>query len=156
VRVVRIDRAVLLVLALLALAAGLVTPWLITPFPTKAPWYESAATFPRVALAVAALAALAECWLRRGRVQSADSDELDTRAAQLPLALKALLLFIAYAALVPVLGFMVSTFVFVLACGLVIRLRAVHAWAMAVGLALALWAIFAVGLKVAFGHGWLI
>jgi hypothetical protein len=152
----RPDRSVLLALALLALAAFLATPWLITPFPAQAPWFESAATFPRVALAVAALAALAEFRVRRDRVLSADSEELDTSAAELPLALKALALFIAYSALVPVLGFMASTFAFVLACGLVVRLPRMQALWLALALAIGLWATFAVGLKVAFGHGWLI
>lgn len=150
------DRGLLLALA--GVSAGLfaATPWMIRPYPHSAPWYESAAMFPRAALALAAVAALAEVVVRRHAVEIGDSDELDSSAMRVSTGLLLLALFIAYALAVPVLGYLASTFVFLCTCGRVLRLPWRRTLVVAVPLALALWGTFAVALKVAFGHGWLV
>jgi hypothetical protein len=56
---------------------------------------------------------------------------------------------------VPVLGFGVSSALFLLATGLAIGLGWRVALLLALPLALLLWAVFVLGLKVAFCHGWL-
>ncbi len=150
------DRGLLLVLA--GVSAGLfaATPWMIRPYPHSAPWYESAAMFPRAALALAAVAAVAEVVVRRHAVEVGDSDELDSSAMRVSTGLLLLALFIVYALAVPVLGYLSSTFVFLCTCGRVLRLPWRRTLVVAVPLALALWGTFAVALKVAFGHGWLV
>lgn len=149
----RPDRLLLLALAGMAGAALVATPALIVPFPAQAPWYESSAMFPRVSLALAALGALAEWGVRRHALLLADSDELDSSQVRMPLALAMLALFIAYAALVPVLGFAVSTALYLGLCGAVLRLPWRLTLAIALPMALGLWAVFVKLLKVAFGHG---
>ena len=151
----RLDRLQLLALAAAAAACLVATPWLIVPFPQQAPWFESAAMFPRAALALVLLGALAELLVRRHGVAAGDSDELDSRAMRLPLALAMLALFVAYAALVPVLGFACSTGLYLLGCGRVLGLPWRQTVLLAAGMALALWLLFVQLLKVAFGHGWL-
>jgi hypothetical protein len=136
-----------------ALGLLLATPYLITPWPTQAPWYESAAFFPRLGLALTVLGALGELHARRTRSGQVGNEELDSSTAELPRALMALACFALYALVVPVLGFGVSTALFLLACGRASGLGWRVALALAAPLALALWAVFVVGLKVAFGHG---
>lgn len=150
------DRGLLLALA--GVSAGLfaATPWLIRPYPHSAPWYESAAMFPRAALALAAVAAVAEVVVRRHAVEVGDSDELDSSAMRVSTGLLLLALFIVYALAVPVLGYLASTFVFLCTCGRVLRLPWRRTLVIAVPMALGLWGTFAVALKVAFGHGWLV
>lgn len=148
-----LDRLLLLALAGLAGAALLATPVLIQPFPAQAPWYESAAMFPRVALALVVAGALAELLLRRHELRIADSDELDSSQMRLPIALAMLALFIAYALAVPWLGFLVSTTLYLCLCGAALRLPWRLTLAIAVPMALVLWALFVKLLKVAFGHG---
>ena len=146
----------MLALAGVAAALWLATPALIVPFPQQAPWYESAAFFPRAALALALSGALAE-WLRRRRAEAlaaGDSDELDSSAARLPLALGLLALFIAYALLVPVLGLFSASVLYLVACGAVLRLPWRVSCLLALPLSLLLWLVFVRLLKVAFGHGW--
>jgi hypothetical protein len=65
-------------------------------------------------------------------------------------------LFCLYAFAVPVLGFLVSTFAFLIACGLLLRLPLTHIFLLATPLSLTLWFVFVKILKVSFGHGWLI
>ena len=150
-----LDRLLLLALAGVAGAVGLATPALIKPFPEKAAWYESAAMFPRVALALVVAGALAELWRRRRAPTAAGpgSDELDARLASGPLAGGMLLLFTAYALAVPWVGFMVSTALYLAACGAMLRLPWRLTLGIAVTMALGLWLVFARLLKVAFGHG---
>lgn len=150
-----LDRLLLLALAGVAAAALLATPALILPFPHAAPWYESAAFFPRAALALAVLGALAEVVVRRRALVLGDSDELDSSAVRMPLALLMLALFIAYALAVPRLGFGASTAIYLVACGAVLRLPWRVTLALALPLAALLWFTFVQVLKVAFGHGWL-
>ena len=149
------ERALLAALGLAAVGLFLGTPALITPWPANAPWFESAAFFPRLGLLIVALGAVAEGLVRARTPERFQSDELDSSAAQLPRALWCVLLFALYALAVPVLGFGVSTALFVLACGLVIGLGWRTAVLLALPLAALLWAVFVQGLKVAFGHGWL-
>jgi len=149
------ERALLAALALAALSLFLGTPGLITPWKAEVAWYESAAFFPRLGLVIMALGAVAEMLVRARSRQRFQSDELDSSAAQLPKAAGSVLLFSLYALAVPVLGFGVSTALFLLACGRLVGLG----WRATVGLALPLaallWLVFVQGLKVAFGHGWL-
>jgi putative tricarboxylic transport membrane protein len=147
------ERALLLALALAAVGLFLGTPGLITPWPAQAPWYESAAFFPRLGLLIMALGAVAEALVRARTRERFLSEELDSSAASLPKALVSVALFALYALAVPVLGFGVSTALFLLACGRTCGLGWRISTLLAVPLALVLWAVFVVGLKVAFGHG---
>ena len=149
----RLDKALLLVLAGVAGAALLATPALIVPFPAQAPWYESAAMFPRAALALVVIGALAELMLRRRALEVADSDELDSSQVRMPLALAMLALFIGYALAVPWLGFAVSTALYLGLCGTMLRLPWRLTLVIALPMALLLWVVFVKLLKVAFGHG---
>ena len=151
-----LGRVVLLALALTALVLLASTPLLIKPFPAQAPWFESAAMFPRVALAIVVIGAIGELFVRRRNVKAGDSDELDSSAAHLPKALAVLVLFLAYSFLVPVLGYLSSTLLFLLLSAAVLRLPLRVNLALAIPLSLVLWGIFKLGLKLAFGHGWLI
>jgi hypothetical protein len=150
----------LLVIMVLTSALWMATPMLIQPFPAKAPWYESAASFPRAALILAALAAGIELFLRIKKTKptaiNSGSDELDSSSANLKLAFGALVLFCAYAFAVPVVGFLLSTLLFLIACGLMLRLPILQILLLATPLSLGLWFVFVKVLKVAFGHGWLI
>jgi hypothetical protein len=148
----------LLAIIALALAALLATPQLIAPFPSQAPWFESAASFPRMALLIVGFAGVVEIFLRLRSATSkaSGSDELDSSSANIKLAVSALALFCLYAFAVPVLGFLVSTFAFLIACGLLLRLPLTHIFLLATPLSLTLWFVFVKILKVSFGHGWLI
>ena len=149
------ERALLAALGLAAMGLFLATPGLIKPWPAGVPWHESAAFFPRLGLLITALGALAEGWVRARTRARFQSDELDSSAAHLPRALWCVLLFVLYMLAVPVLGFGVSSALFLLATGLAIGLGWRVALLLALPLALLLWAMFVLGLKVAFGHGWL-
>jgi Tripartite tricarboxylate transporter TctB family len=148
----------LLAIIALAMAALLATPQLIAPFPSQAPWFESAASFPRMALLIVGFAGVVEIFLRLRSATSkaSGSDELDSSSANIKLAASALALFCLYAFAVPVLGFLVSTFAFLIACGLLLRLPLTHIFLLATPLSLTLWFVFVKILKVSFGHGWLI
>jgi hypothetical protein len=153
--------AVLLLFIIAAAGAALfATPALIQPFPSQATWYESAASFPRAALLLVVLAALVEFMLRmksqRAGLKTSGSDELDSSSAKPGLALGALGLFILYALAVPVIGFLVSTLAFLMACGAMLKLAPRQILLLSVPLALGLWVVFVKILKVAFGHGWLV
>jgi putative tricarboxylic transport membrane protein len=152
---VKPDRLLLLALVGVAGAALLATPALITPFPKGVPWYESAAMFPRVALALAVLGGLAEVVVRRKPVSAGGSEELDSSQVRMPLALAMLALFLVYALLVPVLGFFVSTTLYLLASSAVLGLPWRVSVMLSLPLAAVLWFTFVRVLKVAFGHGWL-
>ncbi|MGD9946001.1 MAG: tripartite tricarboxylate transporter TctB family protein [Burkholderiaceae bacterium] len=147
-------RALLILLVLVATATALATPSLITPWPQDVAWYESPGTFPRFALALVVIGALAELLMRRGAERDADSDEMDASASRPGMMLAAAGLFIAYSLATPVLGFLSSTLLFALitarAAGLPWRTSAM----LAVPLAVLLWVVFAKVLSIAFG-GWL-
>jgi Tripartite tricarboxylate transporter TctB family len=155
-------QGVVLLLFLIAAAGAalLATPSLIQPFPSKATWYESAASFPRAALLLVVLAAVVEFMLRRksqrAGLKTSGSDELDSSSAKPGLALAALGLFVLYALAVPAIGFLVSTLVFLMACGAMLKLAPRQILLLSVPLALGLWVVFVKILKVAFGHGWLV
>lgn len=149
-------RKELLTLAVLAVAAvGLwwATPLLIVPFKPEQPWYESAATFPRLALLVVLVGAVVEAGKRwRGTARGA-ADELDSSTASLPRLAAALALFVGYAVAVPVLGFGVSSALFLAAAGRAVGLGWRAALLLALPMAVVLWLLFVRLLKVAFGHG---
>jgi putative tricarboxylic transport membrane protein len=150
--------ALLTAIIALAIAALLATPQLIQPFPLSAPWYESAASFPRAALLLVALAGLVEIAIRvkNKAIKPSGSDELDSSASNFKLAFGALILFILYAIAVPQLGFLVSTLAFLVACGLMLKLPVKQVLLLALPLSASLWFVFVKILKVSFGHGWLI
>lgn len=149
-------RRELLALALLAVVTASLwwaTPQLVVPYRPELPWWESAAFFPRVALLLVAGAALAEAVQRWRGVARGASEELDAEAVDMGRALRALALFVAYALAVPVLGFGVASALFLLAAGRAVGLPWRQAVTLALPLAVLLWAVFVLGLKVAFGHG---
>jgi cytochrome b561 len=148
----------LIAIIALAIAALLATPQLIQPFPLNAPWYESAASFPRAALLLLALAGLVEIALRvkNKTIKQSGSDELDSSAASFKLASGALGLFILYAIAVPLLGFLTSTLAFLAACGLMLKLPIKQVLLLSLPLSASLWFVFVKILEVSFGHGWLI
>lgn len=144
-------RALLLTLAVGALALVAATPWLITPYNGSGPWYESTASFPRLALLLVALGGLAELAWPRAPRDDADDEELDASHSRPRQVLVVMALFIAYGLLVPVLGFWGATAAFTIAAGLALGLRARVALALGLPLAAVMWAVFAWGLKVHFG-----
>ena len=150
------DKGLVLLLALAAAAAMLATPQLITPFPAKAAWFESAAFFPRVTLALACLAGGVELYQRRHAVEVADSDELDSSSASMHQALGMLALFGLYMLAVPWMGYLSSTWLFLMASGAWLGLSRRATLGLSVLLSVAMWAVFVKVLKVYFGHGWLI
>lgn len=152
----RADRLLLIALAACAMGLWLGTPGLITPYPAQAVWYESAAFFPCLGLGLMALGALVETFVRRrGPVQSGH-EELDSSAMQPHKAIGVLVLFVAYALAIPVAGFGVSSFGFLLLTGRWVGLGWRTSLLLAAPMAAALWWVFVSLLKVSFGHGWLI
>ena len=135
--------------SLAAAAVLMTTPQLITPYPAHAAWFESAAFFPRVSLALACVAGLFELYQRRSSIELADSDELDSSA------LGMLALFGLYMLAVPWMGYLSSTWLFLLASGAWLGLSRRATFSLSVLLSLAMWLVFVKVLKVYFGHGWL-
>lgn len=152
----RWDRWLLLLLALAAAGLLLATPRLIQPFSAQTPWYESPALFPRLALLLAVCGGLVECLMRREAVDPADSEELDSSAASMPLALAMTGLFALYMLAVPWMGYLSSTLVFLLASGWMLGLGRGVALLLGSSLSLLMWFVFVQLLHVSFGHGWLI
>lgn len=150
------DRWLLLLLALVAAGLLVGTPHLIEPYSEQQSWYESPALFPRLALALALVGGVSECLLRRKAVDPADSEELDSSAASMPLALAMVLLFGLYMLAVPTLGYLSSSLLFLLAAGRVLAMGWRMTLLLALGLSLGLWGVFVLVLKVSFGHGLLI
>jgi len=150
------DKGLVLLLALAAAAAMLATPQLISPFPAQAAWFESAAFFPRVTLALACAAGAVELYHRRHAIEVADSDELDSSTASMRQALGMLALFGLYMLAVPWLGYLSSTWLFLMASGAWLGLSRGATLGLSVLLSVAMWAVFVKVLKVYFGHGWLI
>lgn len=132
------------------------TPQLITPYPTQAPWFESAAFFPRVTLGLACIAGMVELYQRRRAVEVAESDELDSSSASMFQALGMLVLFGLYMLAVPWIGYLTSTLAFLMASGAWLGLSRRATLTLSVLLSLGMWWVFVKVLKVSFGHGWLI
>ena len=107
-------------------------------------------------MAIIVLGALGEWLIRRKDAKLGESEELDSSNANLPRAFGVMLLFVGYSVLTPVLGFLSSTLVFLILSGRLLGLPWRTTLLLAIPLSIALWAIFVIGLKVAFGHGWLI
>ncbi len=150
------DKGLIVLFVLVAAAIWVATPQLITPYPTQAAWFESAAFFPRMALALTCLAGGFELCQRRQTVEVADSDELDSSQASMRQALGMLALFGLYMVAVPWLGYGSSTALFLLASGLWLRLGRRVTLSLSLLLALTMWLVFVQVLKVSFGHGWLV
>ena len=149
------DKTVVLLVSLAAAAVLMATPQLITPYPAHAAWFESAAFFPRVTLALACVAGFFELYQRRSSIELADSDELDSSAANMRQALGMLALFGLYMLAVPWIGYLSSTWLFLLASGAWLGLSRRATFSLSVLLSLAMWLVFVKVLKVYFGHGWL-
>ncbi len=150
------DKGLVLLVSLVAAAVLMATPQLITPYPAQAAWFESAAFFPRMALALVCIAGLFELYRRRSSVELADSDELDSSAANMRQALGMLALFGLYMLAVPWMGYLSSTWLFLMASGAWLSLNWRTTLGLSVLLSLGMWAVFVKVLKVYFGHGWLI
>jgi hypothetical protein len=129
----------------------LATPALIMNYRADARFYESPGFFPRLALAVTVACGLSHLMaLVRGRAAFADRDEFDIGEARSNLALTGLLLFLAYIAATPWIGYAAATPLFMLvagwAAGLGWRVNA----GLAAGTTALLYGVFVVGLKVWF------
>jgi Tripartite tricarboxylate transporter TctB family len=148
--------AVLLLLSGGAALLWVATPWLIHPFPHEVPWYASPALFPRLALGVMAVAGWWEVLRHRRGATVAGSEELDADEVDLRMAAQAIVAFAAYAWLVPILGFLTGSVLFLLACGRIVRLSWKQSAWLAFPLSVVMWAIFERVLGVVFGHGLLI
>lgn len=151
----RADRLLLSALAACALGLWLGTPELITPYPAQAVWYESAAFFPRLGLALMVIGALAETLVRRRGPVQTGHEELDSSEMQPRKAVAVLALFGLYALAIPWLGFGASSFAFLLLTGRAVGLGWRTSGLLATPMAAALWWVFVSLLKVSFGHGWL-
>jgi len=108
-----------------------------------------------VSLALACVAGLFELYQRRSSIELADSDELDSSAANMRQALGMLALFGLYMLAVPWMGYLSSTWLFLLASGAWLGLSRRATFSLSVLLSLAMWLVFVKVLKVYFGHGWL-
>jgi hypothetical protein len=150
------DKGLVLLVSVAAAAVMLATPQLITPYPAEAAWFESAAFFPRVTLVLACIAGLFELYQRRSAVEVAESDELDSSTANMRQALGMLALFGLYMLAVPWMGYLSSTWVFLVASGAWLGLSRRATLGLSVSLSLGMWLVFVKVLKVYFGHGWLI
>jgi hypothetical protein len=150
------DKGLVLLVSVAAAAVMLATPQLITPYPAEAAWFESAAFFPRVTLVLACIAGLFELYQRRSAVEVAESDELDSSTANMRQALGMLALFGLYMLAVPWMGYLSSTWVFLVASGAWLGLSRRATFSLSVLFSLAMWLVFVKVLKVYFGHGWLI
>jgi hypothetical protein len=150
------DKGWVLLLTLAAAAAIGATPALIHPFPAQAAWFESAAFFPRVTLALACVAGLVELYQRRHALEVADSDELDSSQASMGQALSMLALLGLYMLAVPWMGYLSSTWLFLMASGARLGLGRRVTLGLSVLLSVGMWLVFVKVLKVYFGHGWLI
>ncbi len=140
-------------LAFVALVLLALTPRLILPFKPEVPWYESAASFPRTALALMALGAIVEGLRRLRGMSLVVTEELDTSTARMPRMLAALASFTIYALAVPQLGFGVSSALFLAFTARAVGLGWRAALLLALPMALGMWLVFVYGLNVAFGHG---
>ena len=150
------DKGLVLLVSVAAAAVILATPQLITPYPVEAAWFESAAFFPRVTLVLACIAGLFELYHRRSAVVLADSDELDSSAANMRQALGMLALFGFYMLAVPWMGYLSSTWLFLVVSGAWLGLSRRATLSLSASLSLGMWLVFVQVLKVYFGHGWLI
>lgn len=138
-------------IAALAAAALVATPWLIKPYPASAPWYDSAATFPRFALVLVLAGACGEWLMRRRGVQKVESEELDAGQSRPAAMALALVLFLVYSWITPLVGFLAATAAFLLATARSLGLAWRTAFALTVPLSLVLSLVFEKALKVAFG-----
>lgn len=145
--------SVLFLLAAGAMVLWLATPWLIKPYPLEVPWYASPALFPRFALAVIAFAAVWELVRHRRGARSDGSDELDADNVDAGLAVRVILAFAGYAGLVPVLGFLTSSLLFLVICARLVGLGWRANLMLAIPLALSIWGVFVHLLGVSFGRG---
>lgn len=164
-------RAMLGTVVVAAFALFLLTPTLIAPWPDRAPWFESPGFFPRVALAMAGLAAVAALTARRrpranGRRGSADgagdgaedqadiadeaSDDIDASESNPRLVLACLVAFGAHILLVPLIGFGPSTALFTAGVSLLSGLGLRMALTLAAGCGIAFWLVFERLLELSF------
>ena len=102
------------------------------------------------------MAGLFELYQRRNALELADSDELDSSAANIRQALGMLALFGLYMLAVPWMGYLSSTWLCLTASGAWLGLSRRATLGLSVLLSLGMWVVFVKVLKVYFGHGWLI
>lgn len=105
-----------LVVAVLAVALFLATPWLISNWRDDTPFQLSPGFYPRLALGVAGLGALAHIvHIRRGGHHVEALDEFEVGESRPSLMLAGVALFVGYGLLTPWLGYAATTFLFCVA-----------------------------------------
>lgn len=146
----RAGAAFCLGVAAAALALIAATPELVSnPRPTE-PFYRHPEFYPLLVLAgLAALAALNALRLARGGAIDVE-DEAMAEPARWGVVGATLALFALYALAIPLLGYALATAVFLLVGGIVGGVGRPLRWLLPPAMAIVLWAVFVLGLKVWF------
>jgi hypothetical protein len=125
------------------------TPALIPAMRTDVPYYRSPAFFPMAALALLAVAAALHA-LRLLRGASLDGDDIDAPADNWRMVIVAGGAYAGYIALVPLVGYVAGTALFLLSLGLLSRLGWKVPLVVSVVLTAVLFGVFVYGLNVWF------
>lgn len=125
------------------------TPALIPGMRAEVPYYRSPAFFPMTALALLAVAAALHA-LRLLRGVSLDGDDIDAPADNWRMVIVACGAYASYIALVPLVGYVAGTALFLVSLGMLARLGWKVPLAVAVVLTAVLFGVFVFGLNVWF------
>lgn len=102
-----------------------------------------------------AVGGLFEIYQRRHQSESGESEELDSSAANIRVAIAMLVAFGIYMLAVPVVGYLVSTLAFLLVGSWLLKFERRTSLLLAFSLSFIMWVIFVQILKVYFGQSWL-
>lgn len=125
------------------------TPALIPGMSPDAPYYRSPAFFPMAALALVAVASALHA-LRLLRGATLEGDDIDEPAANWRMVLVAAAAYAGYIALVPFVGYVAGTALFLFALGILARLGWKLPLVVAAVLTAVLFCVFVLGLNVWF------
>lgn len=137
---------------LLALGAAVLLPLaprLIVGMPADVPYYRSPVLFPSIMLALVAISAAVHC-MRLLRGASLATDDIDEPAAHWRVVVLAFLAYALYVAVVPAIGYLAATAVFLFALGRLAGLGWKLPAVLAIALTALLYFVFVVGFKVWF------